>query len=224
MRSRWLLVWVWIGLLAAACIPRPPPRALEAERIPHDAPPAVATLAATEGLEDAGLDVDARGPTLATTWRSMPRMGTRLAPSRRLAVRVRVDPRAIVVRPIVEECDETGCTSVANLLPDEARLVQHAVESIRARLEVRDAPEVSAIQRQVTRDPSPPTGRGPVAIPTRMGPTEVAAGSEVEAVLVNGGTVSGTVVGVSADGLTLEISPGRELVLWAGDLASLRVE
>lgn len=220
MRSRWVLASF---ILAAGCFPRPPQVSVEPETIPHHTSHAIATLAAIEGLEDAGLEIDARAPALGTRWRHTAPIGTRLAPSRRVAIRVRVDPGAILVRPVAEECDGNGCVPVASLLPEEALLVRRAVESIRARLEVLEPESVSSIERQVTRDPAPPTGRGPIAIPTRMGPTQVAAGWEVDAVLVNGALVSGRVLGVSADGLTIELSPGRELVLWAGDLASIRV-
>ena len=65
--------------------------------------------------------------------------------------------------------------------------------------------------------------QGPVAVSTRMGPSDVAAGYQVDAVLVNGSMISGRVVGVSTDGITVEVVPGREIILWAGDLASLRV-
>lgn len=213
---------------AVACLPRAPLVGIEAEVIPHHAAPAAATIAATEGLEDAGLDVDGHGPGLSTSWRSSAPIGTRLAPSRRMAIRVRIDPGAILVRPLAEECTDGGCRPVASLLPEEALLVQRAVESIRSRVEVleqTDPPLVSAVERQVARDPvpAPPTGRGPVAVSTRQGPSEVAAGYEIDAMLVNGGMVSGRVTGVSSDGIAVEIAPGREIILWAGDLASLRI-
>lgn len=234
MRARSLLFVV--ALAAAGCVPRGRPTVIQAESIPHRASPAAATRAATEGLEDAGLDVDAHGPSLSTSWRSTAPVGTRLAPTRRLAIRVRVDPGSILVRPIAEECDEGGCMPVAALLPEEALLVTRAVDAIRSRLDVLDDGATAAvvvprepeppvvIERQATRDPvATPTGRGPIAIPTRMGPTEVAAGWHIDAVLVNGALVSGRVVGVSADGLVIELGPGRDLTLWAGDLASIRV-
>jgi len=221
-----------LAITALACLPRAPLTGIEAVEISHDASAASATLAATEGLEDAGLDVDRRGPGLSTAWRSTEPIGTRLAPSRRMAIRIRVDPGSIVVRPMAEECADGGCRPVASLLPEEALLVQRAVASIRSRLDVVariEEPPVTTtaptiiVQRQVARDPAPPTGQGPVAVSTRMGPSDVAAGYQVDAVLVNGSMISGRVVGVSTDGITIEVVPGREIILWAGDLASLRV-
>lgn len=218
-----------LAVSAVACLPRAPLVGIEAEVIPHEASTAAATIAATEGLEDAGLDVDLHGPGLSTAWRSTAPIGTRLAPSRRMAIRVRIDPGAILVRPLAEECADGGCRPVASLLPEEALLVQRAVASIRSRLDVQekiDPPIVSAapvVQRQAARDPAPPTGNGPVAVSTRMGPSEVAAGVQVDAVLVNGSMISGRVIGVSTDGVTIEVVPGREIILWSGDLASLRV-
>lgn len=234
---RTIVLLLLVGTTAVACVPRAPMVGIEAEVIPHNASPAAATLAAQEGLEDAGLDVDLRSPGLSTSWRASEPIGTRLAPSRRMAIRVRVDPGQILVRPMAEECADGGCRPVPSLLPEEALLVRSAVDAIKSRLDVLQtgiyAPAVSSVERQVARDPeplppavrdpAPPTGRGPVAVSTRMGPSEVAAGYQVDALLVNGGMVSGRVVGVSTDGVTIEIVPGREVVLWAGDLASLRV-
>jgi len=202
-----------LAITALACLPRAPLTGIEAVEISHDASAASATLAATEGLEDAGLDVDRRGPGLSTAWRSTEPIGTRLAPSRRMAIRIRVDPGSIVVRPMAEECADGGCRPVASLLPEEA-LQEPPVTTT--------APTI-IVQRQVARDPAPPTGQGPVAVSTRMGPSDVAAGYQVDAVLVNGSMISGRVVGVSTDGITIEVVPGREIILWAGDLASLRV-
>lgn len=214
-------------LTVAACLTRVPAVPVESDVIPYRASPAAAQVAATEGLEDAGLDVDPRGPGLFTAWLASEPLGTRLAPSRRVAIRVRVDPGVILVRPLVEECTDGICRPVESLLPEEARLVRRVVSSIRARLDVLDTSSepaaVSAVERQATRDPARPIGRGPVAVSTRAGPTEVVAGVHVDAVLVNGASVSGRVLGVSTDGVTIEIVPGREVVLWAGDLASLRV-
>jgi hypothetical protein len=225
-----------LAITAVACLPRAPLTGIEAVEIQHDASQASATIAATEGLEDAGLDVDRAGPGLSTAWRSTEPLGTRLAPSRRMAIRIRVDPGQIVVRPMAEECADGACRPVASLLPEEALLVQRAVASIRSRLDVvarvedppvATAPATVAVQRQAARDtardPAPPTGQGPVAVSTRMGPSDVAAGYQVDAVLVNGSMISGRVVGVSTDGVTIEVVPGREIILWAGDLASLRV-
>ena len=68
MRVRSLLL-VLAAIPVAACIPKGQPADIQAETIPHNASRAAATLAATEGLEDAGLDVQMRGPSLSTTWR-----------------------------------------------------------------------------------------------------------------------------------------------------------
>ena len=45
-----------LAITALACLPRAPLTGIEAVEISHDASAASATLAATEGLEDAGLD------------------------------------------------------------------------------------------------------------------------------------------------------------------------
>lgn len=222
---------------AAACVRPSIPSPAAAESIAHSLDEATAANAAAEGLADVGLDIDvATAGGVQSGWSTSAPPATRLAPWRRFKLTVRIDPRAVLVRPLAEECDDAGCAPVSGLVPEESALLRRAVESIRSRLQAvasaRPLPapiaretivEREVVQRQVARDPEPPTGRGPVVIPTRLGPTEVSAGMNVEVDLVTGSRVSGRIGAVSADGIAVELSPGREVILWAGDIGVIRV-
>ena len=227
--------------LAAACVRPTVPAPVSTETIAHSVDEATAANAAAEGLADIGLDVDvATSGSVQSGWNTSAPPATRLAPWRRFKLSVRVDPRAVAVRPLAEECDAAGCMPVSALGPDEAAILRRAVEAIRSRLDavatLRPGPtpypapvaqativEREVVERQVARDPEPPTGRGPVVIPTRVGPTEISAGVHVEVELLTGSRVYGRVNAVSADGLAVELSPGREVILWAGDISVIRV-
>ena len=229
MRVRVIGVLV-LALGLAGCLQRVTERPVVVETLSHSLETPLAVQAAAEGLADAGLELETPTATIVqSAWSSPIPPVTRLAPWRRFKVSVRVDPAAITVRPIAEECDAVGCTRAPALEPEEAALTNRAVESIQSRLDARTAmmrpamPSDVAVQRQAARDPEAPRGMGPVVIPTRMGPTTVSAGYDVEVELVSGARVTGRIAGVSADGIAVELKPGDEIILWAGDIAALRI-
>lgn len=222
-----------VSLAAAACVRPTFPTPTSTETIAHSLDEGTAANAAAEGLADIGLDIDvATSGAVQSGWSTSAPPATRLAPWRRFKLSVRVDPRAISVRPIAEECDAGGCAAVSGLGPEEAAILRRAVEAIRSRLDAvatmrpalrESTADRQVVQRQVAREAELPTGRGPVVIPTRVGPTEVSAGVDVEVELITGSRVFGRVNAVSADGLAVELSPGREVILWAGDIGVIRV-
>ena len=85
-------------------------------------------------------------------------------------------------------------------------------------------PVPAATSAPMPRGPSRPDQHGPVVIRTRAaGMQEVVAGRSVDVELANGNRISGTLTGVSPDGIVVDAGTGEGVVIWVQDIAQVVV-